>query len=449
MRAIIPQQLLLLAHALPAPLYVVGGSVRNFLANLHGNDRDWDICSPTSAETFSRIAQAQGFHVLAVYKNTGTVKLRDKDGIDYEYSSFRSDIYVRGTHVPTEIYFTKDMELDAKRRDFTANAVYYDIAADRFQDPLGGIAAIREKRFTTVAPSEKVFGEDGLRLMRLAKQSAQTGFTPDESCLIGATKNAALIADISAERIWTELQSILYADDKYGNADGPYQGLSLLTTTGVLRYVLPELYAGHGMRQRADFHKYDVLEHSLRAVKYARKDIRLAALLHDIGKPFCMQKDGNFHQHHKEGALLATAVLQRLKAPKKLVQRIPALIEWHMYDLDCKTSENKLRRFFVAHFDILDELLALKQADFSACMDDLSLAPTCQKWKNLLAVMQQEHVPFTLKELAISGADLLSIDVPPNRIAHLLQALLLHTAVHPADNTRERLLRLAPSFLRI
>lgn len=448
MRTIIPQPLSLLAHALPAPLYVVGGSVRNFLANLNSDDRDWDICAPMSADEFSRFAKKQGFHVLAVYKNTGTVKLRDQNGVDYEYSAFRSDVYVRGMHVPTEIFFTDDILLDAKRRDFTANAVYYDIAADRFQDPLDGISAIYQKRFTTVVPAEKVFGEDGLRLMRLARQSAQTGFSPDVACLTGATKNAALISDISAERIWTELRSILHADEKYGNTDGPYQGLSLLATTGVLRYILPELYEGKGMLQRADFHKYDVLEHSLRAVKYARSDIRLAALLHDVGKPFCMNKDGNFHRHHQEGALLATTILQRLKVPKKLIQRIPALIEWHMYDLDCKTSENKLRRFFVTHFDILDELLALKQADFSACTDDLSIAPTCQKWQALLDVMQRENVPFTFKQLAVTGADLLQIGIPPQCVADTLHKLLLHTAVYPAENTKERLLRLAPSLQR-
>lgn len=443
MRSIIPEKLYSLALSLPAPLYVVGGSVRNFLANLESCETDWDICSPMSADDFSNYAQAQGFHVSAIYRNTGTVKLRDTNGVDYEYSCFRSDKYVRGTHVPVEIFFTDDILLDARRRDFTANAVYYNIAANKYEDPLDGITAIKERRLTTVAPAEKVFGEDGLRLMRLARQSAQTGFNPDSDCLSGATENAALIKDISPERIFSELNAILYADEKYGNTDGPYQGLSLMVKTGVLGYILPELYIGKGVQQRADFHKYDVLEHSLHAVKYAHKNIRLAALLHDIGKPYCLQKDGNFYQHPIEGATLSKTILQRLKASKRDIERIPALVEWHMYDLDCKTSENKLRRFFVLHFDILDDLLLIKQADFSACMDDLSPAPTRLKWEALLQKMHQEQVPFTLKDLAVSGTDILALGIEPKHVATILHELLLHTATQPKDNFKERLQRLA------
>ena len=179
MRKILPKNLILLAEAVPKPLYVVGGSVRDYLAGFPLSTPDWDICSPLSAEKFAELAKTHGFEVKSVYKNTGTVKVKDAEGVDYEYSCFRSDKYVRGTHVPVEIYFTDDITLDARRRDFTVNAVYYDVKSDNFVDPLGGIPAIQEKRLTTVAPAEKVFGEDGLRLMRLARQAAQLGFAPD------------------------------------------------------------------------------------------------------------------------------------------------------------------------------------------------------------------------------------------------------------------------------
>lgn len=177
MQRIIPEKLLRLARSCPRPLYVVGGSVRDFLAGLTRETSDWDICSPMSTEELVSAAEACGLCAEAVYKNTGTVKLKG-DGIDYEYTCFRSDKYVRGTHVPAEIFFTEDISLDAKRRDFTANAVYYDIAADKFLDPLGGRADIEQKRLKTVDDAGKVFGEDGLRLMRLARQAGQLGFTP-------------------------------------------------------------------------------------------------------------------------------------------------------------------------------------------------------------------------------------------------------------------------------
>ena len=233
MQKLLPQNLISLAKALPTPLYVVGGSVRDHLANLTPSGaRDLDICAPLSAQDFASVAQNAGFFVQSVYKNTGTVKLRDSTGADYEYSAFRSDKYIRGVHTPVEIFFTDDINLDCRRRDFTCNAVYYDIKANAYLDPLDGITAIKEKRLTTVAPADKVFGEDGLRLMRLARQAAQLGFAPDNACLCGAQKNATLIRDITPQRIYAELTQILHADEKYGVKNGQYHGDKALGRNG-------------------------------------------------------------------------------------------------------------------------------------------------------------------------------------------------------------------------
>lgn len=446
MREILPAQLIRLAKASATPLYVVGGSVRDYLARMHTTSCDWDICAPILAESFAKLATENGFTVRAVYKNTGTVKLVDSEGVDYEYTSFRSDSYVRGTHVPVEIFFTDDIRLDATRRDFTANAVYYDVKNERFVDPLDGITAIQKRRLTTVCDAKKVFSEDGLRLMRLARQSAQLGFSPDENCLNGAMLHAELIKDISPERIYTELTAILHADEKYGVQGAPYVGLQILEKTGVLTHILPELALGKGMSQRADFHKYDVLEHSFRAVLYAKPSVRLVALLHDVGKPLCQLRDGNVHAHPVEGAKLAGDILTRLKAPNRVKNRVLELIQWHMYDMNCMTSENKLRKFFVTHADLLDDLLDVKQADFSACMDDVSPAPTVLRWTALLEKMRLEHVPFSLRELAVNGNDLIEIGIEKAKIAHVLQALLLHLAVFPKENEKKRLLQLSKSF---
>ncbi len=447
MLEILPEELKILAKACPKPLYVVGGSVRDYLAGLTPSIHDWDICSPLSAEEFAELAKCNSILVQAVYRNTGTVKLLSKEG-EYEYSTFRSDKYIRGTHVPVEIFFTDDITLDARRRDFTANAVYFDIAANTFVDPLLGIPAIREKRLTTVDNAKKVFGEDGLRLLRLARQAAQLGFTPDKECLTGATENAALILDISPERIFEELCSLLTAEQKCGVVGAPYHGLQILEQTGVFALLFPELAKGKGLAQRADFHKYDVLEHSSRAVKYAEELdhgylLRLAALLHDVGKPLCMLRDNNAYNHPEEGKILATQILTRLKAPKKVIQEIAWLTEWHMYDYNCATSEKKLRRFFVVNFPRLPLLLKLKQADFSACTDDTSIAPTRKRWIALLAKMQEERVPFSLKELAVNGVDLLEVGIPAPLLATVLNRLLLHTAVYPKDNEKNTLQKLA------
>ncbi len=447
---IIPAELKRLAAICPTPLYVVGGSARDFLAGLIPKTRDWDICAPLPADRLATLAASCGILPQAVYKNTGTVKLLGKQAA-YEYSCFRSDEYVRGTHVPVAIYFTDDIRLDAKRRDFTANAVYFDIRNRTFVDPLNGIAAIREKRLTTADNAKKVFGEDGLRLMRLARQAAQLGFSPDAECLEGAKTHAALIADISPERIYEELLAILTADEKYGVKSAPYHGLRLLDETRVLDYIIPELSKGRALAQRPDFHKHDVLEHSLRAVSYMEKinetpTLRLAALLHDIGKPLCMLRDGNAYAHPEEGELLALEILQRLKAPKATAREVAWLVKNHQYDYNCKTSENKLRRFLVRNAERIPTLLAVKQADFSACADDISKAPTCARWETLLHTMQEEGVPFSLKALAVNGKDIQAVGVSAPHTAAVLNELLLHVAIFPKENTPATLLKLARSF---
>ena len=126
----------------------------------------------------------------------------------------------------------------------------------------------------------------------------------------------------------------------------------------------------------------------LYGIEYPEESIAIAALLHDVGKPFCKIRDNNSYAHPQEGARIATEILQRLKAPKKVILHTARLIENHMYDFNCQTKESKLRRYLVANADILPDLLLVKQADFSACMDDCSLAPTCARWQTLLKKMK-------------------------------------------------------------
>lgn len=448
MNAILNKNLQALADFSPKPLYVVGGAVRDFLSERQAPTLDLDISSPMLVDEFLPIAEKFGFKATAVYKQTGTLKLRDEQGQDYEYTCFRSDKYVRGTHTPVEIFFTEDITLDCRRRDFTVNAIYYDIKNTKFVDPLNGIDAIKEKRLTTVDNPKKVFGEDGLRLMRLARFSAQLGFTPDENALLGAKKNAQLIRDISPERIFTELSAILLADERYGVEYGHYHGLKLLEEIGVLAEILPELALGKDLEQRADFHSYTVLEHSFRATMYATKEVRLATLLHDVGKPYCRLLSENTYDHPRQGERIARDILTRLKAPKKTISEVCELTLYHMYDFDLKTSENKVRRFLVEHYPLIDKLLAVKQADFSGCKDDLSICPTAIKWRKILEKMQEEHAPTSLKQLAINGKDLQNAGFPSHDLSKLLQRLLLHTACLPSDNTKPKLLQLARTFYK-
>lgn len=445
MNTILPEQLKTLAAHCGFPLYVVGGACRDFLAGLTRAKNDWDICAPVPAEQVERIAKELGFKVDAVYANTGTVKL-SAEGQEYEFASFRSDEYVRGLHRPERTCFTTDILLDARRRDFKCNAVYYDIVRGQFVDPLGGIADIERKIMSTVAPAEKVFGEDGLRLMRLCRQAAELGFEPDSDCLEGARRNSSLVNDVSAERVWAELNLILHADKKYGVQYGQYHGLKLLESTGVLNYVLPELALGGGMEQREDFHDHDVLEHSLRSVKYADDSVRLAALLHDVGKPAAKLKSGRYAGHEVIGEGIVMDICARLRVPKRLAKTAATLTRLHMYDLDCGAREGKIRRFMVANMYILPELLLVKQADYSACKDDLSTAPVVLKWEKIYSKMKSEGVPMGLNELAVRGNTLIDAGICPNEVGEILNKLLLACATDAKLNESGKLIALALSY---
>ena len=444
---VIDEKLKALAHAMRVPLYVVGGACRDFLRGLrltegNGGKRDWDVCAPAPAEEVAKIAAECGLEVTATYKNTGTVLIK-ADGEDYEFTSFRTDRYVRGKHSPEEVFFTDDMVLDARRRDFKCNAVYYSISEEKFVDPLGGIEDIKLGVISTVAPPEKVFGEDGLRLMRLCRISAETGFTPTAECIEGARANARLICDIAPERIWAELRYILKADEKYGVQGAHYRGLKLLDEIGVLQVILPELTLGRGLEQRSDFHSHDVLEHTLRCVLYAPSDVRLAALLHDVGKPASKLTTGRYAGHELTGCAIAQSILERFKVSKRLTAHVCELVRWHMYDLAGETSENKIRKFIVTHGDILRDLLLLKQADFSACKDDLSVAPVVARWKSIYESMKREGVPLSLKQLAVKGDKLIDAGICPNEVGKTLNFLLCECAMGNVPNDERMLIKLA------
>lgn len=179
----------------------------------------------------------------------------------------------------------------------------------------------------------------------------------------------------------------------------------------------------------------------MRCAAYADASIRLAALLHDVGKPYCMQNAGNFIGHDAEGARIAEEICQRLKAQKKLTWEVVRLTALHMYDFRCDARENKVRKFIVRNYDVIDKLMLLKQADYSACADDFAEAPTVTKLKKICAQMREEGRPFTLKELAIRGNELIAAGLPANEAGRTLQLLLEDCATGAVENDKQKLLQ--------
>ncbi len=433
-----------LAKKLNNRLYAVGGVVRNFL--IDGSvAEDVDLCGDVSAEELLRALEELKYSVLAEYKRTGTVMFKIGEQ-KYEFTSFRKEVYEEGgAHTPVETILTKDIKEDALRRDFKCNAVYLDVLSGEIVDPLNGAEDIKNKVLDTVKEAEKVFESDGLRLLRLARFAGELGFKPTEKVLSAMKRHADNINDISPERIYDELKKILKSDAKYPFSDkrGHYVGLKILERTKVLDRIFPELTLGRGMSQRADFHKYDVLEHSLRCALYSPPEIRLAGLLHDVGKPYCYLKNGRYHYHEVEGERIATEILQRLKVDKATTKQVRYLIREHMVDLDCSMRENKVRLFLARNFNELDELLQVKQADFRASLESDEISPTIIKWQKIIKKMKEEGAPTSMKELNVTAEELMELGYSGQDLGEIQTSLLELAVVGNIKNERQELIRLA------
>lgn len=423
-------------------VYFVGGKVRDELAGLKGNS-DVDLTGEALGEEFAEAVKKAGLTVLATYKHTGTC-LFELNGKKTEYTSFRKESYVGDSHTPACVTFGADVNQDALRRDFKCNAVYMNVVTGEITDPLGGIDDVKERRLTTCRLPEETFGEDGLRLLRLIRFAAELGFTPDEKTKEGAKANARMIRGISAERVFAELTAILNADEKYetGTPENVYDALVLAADTGVLKEILPELYSGRGMPQPEEYHKYDVLTHTFKCVYYAEREIRLAALLHDAGKPYAYATQGNFHGHEKYGEEIARSILTRLKAPKSTIERTCRLVRLHMEDSDLLEKENKVRQKIVDNADIFDDLMKLKIADMKACRDETAKScKTAVKWVEIKEKMEREGAPFKVSDLAVNGKDLADAGYKGEEIGKKLEELFRECVITPSMNDRDVILK--------
>jgi tRNA nucleotidyltransferase (CCA-adding enzyme) len=283
--------------------------------------------------------------------------------------------------------------------------------------------------------------------MRLARFVGELAFKPTKNVLNQALKFSKNINDISPERIKDELNKILVADTKYPftSKDGHYNALKVLEAIGVLKIILPEIALGKGLKQRSDFHLYDVLEHTFRAVRYSKPSIRLSALLHDVGKPKNFLETGKYHGHDASGEVLTKRILSRLKYDNYTIKKTAFLVKWHMYDMECKTKENKVKLFIVMNREHVDDLLLLKQADYSACKDDFSTCATVLRWRDILRKMEEEKVPFSLKELNLTANDLIALGYKGADIGKTLDFILKTVICQPELNERDKLLKIVKS----
>ena len=354
-------------------LYLVGGSVRDALLGRLGQDLDFTTSArPDDVEALlRRFSRA----VWTIGKEFGTVGCKVTDGGAawvVEVTTFRSDAYAADSRKPT-VQFGDTLDGDLVRRDFTVNAMAVSLPDHRFVDPHGGLADLAAGRIRTPASPETSFSDDPLRMMRAARFAAQLGFTPAPDVVAAMTSMAERIGIISAERVRDELSKLLLTDR-------PRPGLDLLVRTGLADRVLPELPALRLERDEHHRHK-DVYQHSLTVLEQAielesrlpsRPDLvnRLAALLHDVGKPATRKFEDagkvSFHHHDVVGAKLVRKRLTALRYSSDEVKAVTDLVALHLrfhgYG-EGGWTDSAVRRYVRDAGDELERLHILTRAD--------------------------------------------------------------------------------------
>ena len=395
------------------PLYAVGGCVRDEI--LGREVFDIDLTSACLQEEAEKYAKAAGMRVLLGSKRLGTVMIKGEKS--YEYTPFRVDSYPAGSgvHKPASVRFTEDIKEDARRRDFTVNALYYDILRGDTLDLLGGKADLDARLLRAVDDPRRVLGEDGLRIMRLYRFVAVLGFSAEEKTAAAAREMSGLLGDIAPERIRVELDKLLAGEHAA-------EGLRGLIGCGAMRVIMPEFCENIGVKQDPAFHMYDVDEHILRTVEYAPPRLRLAALLHDIGKGRCVREEGNMYRHAQVSAQMAEEIMTRLRYSKEQTRRTVRLVAAHMTDMRGDMRESKLRRFVAKNADIIDDLTELIIADARAACGNAD-REKCLRIARLRDKMQNEGVPFSVGELAINGNDVMAFGYKGEEIGKVLNEL--------------------------
>lgn len=419
--------------------YLVGGGVRDSL--LDRTVEDWDIATDALPEETMTVFPSGSYT-----NRFGTVTVpatETPNGPGVEITTFRRDHQYADHRRPDSVTFTHSLNEDLARRDFTVNAIAWGRAPEAadadWVDPNDGLADIDRRVLRAVGDPNVRFDEDGLRLLRAARLAAQLGFEIEAQTLAAMRATAETAGWVSAERIGAELRKMVAADP-------PSTAFAILADTRVLEHCLPELAAQRGVPQDK-ITGHDLWGHCLATVDAAaviaadNQLLRLAALLHDIGKPTTFA-DGHFIGHDVEGAKIVETVLTRMAFRRHEIEKVAELVGQHMFSYERRWSGAAVRRFMRrvgrdAVFDVLD----LRRADNVGS----GLSPDAGHVGELEARVRRElesGSPLTLRELAVDGDDLIAaLGLKPGPIVgELLERLLGSVIADPRRNTRDTLL---------
>ena len=438
-------------------IYIVGGAVRDII--MAKSVYDWDFTTNATPEQILEIFP-DGFYDNAF----GTVGISDDSSPNpYEITTFRKEFGYSDKRRPDRVEWGRTLDEDLSRRDFTINAMalkrlkdedkneetktkgsFIETGTLTFEliDPFGGRKDLDAKLIKTVGSADERFSEDALRMMRAIRIAAELGFSIEGKTLDAIVKNASLINKIAKERIKEELFKIV-------SSPNPFNGMLLFRDSGLMAEILPEMEKAFGIEQKSPgrHHIYDVGTHLLMSLKQCKSDdpvVRLATMMHDIGKAATYKKLPNgvitFYNHEMVGTKIASNIADRLRFSNKEKQKFLNLIRWHQFTVDERQTDSAIRRFIrnVGKENIPD-MLALRVADrLGGGARETSWR--LEEFKRRLVQVQKE--PFSIRDLKISGEDVmetLSLEPGP-RVGEVLQSLFEEVESKKLKNTKSGLL---------
>ncbi len=421
--------------------YIVGGAIRDLLTGKAVTD--WDFTTNATPE------QIQSVFPDSYYDNKfGTVGVKIAEDLVVEVTTYRSESGYSDRRRPDSVTWGKTIHEDLKRRDFTINAMAIN-KSQQIVDPFGGQKDLQNKIVRAVGDPKKRFGEDALRMMRAIRIASQLGFMIEANTLKAITKQSHLIKQIAKERVRDELLKIIASPF-------PKEGIMLLFNAGLLEHIIPELIATRDITQ-SGHHTKDVWNHSLDALAASpspEPTVRLATLLHDIGKPRVRALGGKntevtFYNHEVVGARMAKTIARRLKLSKKQIDLLWLLVRWHMFQYEPKMTDKAIRRFIArVGRENINRMIMLRVGDR---VGGGSKASSWRLREFQERIKQVLYKPFDINDLKVDGNDIMQIlNLPPGpRIGEILKKLFNEVADDAKKNDRDYLLKRIKEFQSI
>ena len=410
-------------------IYLVGGGVRDLL--LERTIHDCDFTTNATPEKIQEILPDSFYD--NIFGTVGLVVESEK----YEITTYRTEQGYTDRRHPDKVSWGKSLEEDLKRRELTISAMAVGPNLELI-DLFEGQKDLENKLIRAVGNPDERFGEDALRMMRAVRFSSQLGFTIEPKTFEAIKNNSQLLECISKERIKDELFKILASDF-------PSEGITLLYTSGLLQYIIPELIKGYGLSQ-AKHHIYDVWTHCLMSLKHCPSEdslVRLATLIHDIGKPIVVKGEGEnqtFYNHEVVSTSIARKIAKRLKFSKKEEEKLVTLVRWHMFTVDDRQTDSAIRRFIKnVGKENLADMLALRTGDrLGGGAKETSWR--LEKFKKRLEEVQIQ--PFSVTDLKINGRDVMEIlkIKPGPKVGEVLNKIFEEVVEKKIENERKELL---------